>query len=101
MMDDMREYLYKCPKDVKVLRKSADCNVKLNMLDSAISDFQRLLKYQPNQNDVSLQLAKIYGSQGDLDAGVKAIKECLHNDPDQRECKVHTRMNNLRLISKN
>ena len=57
-----------------------------------LGDYSRLLKQQQNQNDISLQLSKLYALMGELDSAISAIKECLHNDPDEKECKGYFRL---------
>ena len=34
-----------------------------------------------------MKLSSLLLRQGELDQALQAIKECLHNDPEQRECK--------------
>ncbi|KAJ3371628.1 hypothetical protein HDU91_005083 [Kappamyces sp. JEL0680] len=82
--------------DGRTNRRRAECHLKLGEKDLAVFDFSRLIKLAPTRNDISIRLAELYLEMGELDSGVSAIKECLHNDPDERSCKkVFRRIKNL------
>jgi DnaJ family protein C protein 3 len=53
----------------------------------AIGDLARAMKIQPSENRYSLQLAGLYFSIGEVESGLNAVKECLRQDPEHKECK--------------
>ncbi len=53
----------------------------------AIGDLARAMKIQPHENKFALQLAGLYFSIGEMESGLNAVKECLRQDPEHKECK--------------
>ena len=78
------------------LYRRAECHEKNKDLEASIYDYSRLLKQTPTNNALSLKLTLLKIGMGELDSAVTTIKECLYNDPDQRDCKkLFRRIKNL------
>ncbi|KAI8898124.1 hypothetical protein BC833DRAFT_526239 [Globomyces pollinis-pini] len=89
--EPLNQILSIAPKFTDILLRRAQCHLLQNDIEMAVGDLSRVLKLHPNRFDVSLQLSKLYASIGELDRSIIAIKECLRQDPDQKECKAQFR----------
>lgn len=52
----------------------------MNMLDSALEEMESLLLLQPDNNDLRLEIAKIYEQQGKIDKAIERYKDLLKRD---------------------
>lgn len=91
-VEQLTELIQLCPKFVDAIKRRADCHLNNNEYVLAISDLSRVIKIHPNNNALSLEVAKLYAKIGEFDNSVKAVKECLRQDPDDAECKTQFKL---------
>lgn len=91
LMEDLDGALRICTKSLSLLLRRAECNEKIDKRH-AIFDYSRLLRLSPTNNNIALKLSTLQLGMGELEASIASIKECLHNDPDARDCKAQFRL---------
>ncbi|KAI8908378.1 hypothetical protein EDD86DRAFT_191604 [Gorgonomyces haynaldii] len=78
--------LQHAPMFLKARIERGESHLQMGETEQAVGDFSRAVKLKPDQM-LNLKLAQLHLKLGELsDAGSK-IKECLRQDPDQKECK--------------
>ena len=69
-----------------MIRRAA-CHEQNQDYEQSIYDYSRVHSLTPTNNQISLKLSSLRLLMGELEGAIHSIKECLHNDPDQVECK--------------
>jgi len=66
----------------------ARCNFESGHAVRGIADLQHILQMRPGDTSphVKISAVQFYGL-GDVEEGMKAIRKCLHSDPDSKVCK--------------
>ncbi|KAI8977362.1 hypothetical protein BDF20DRAFT_820978 [Mycotypha africana] len=67
----------------------AECHVAKGEIDEAAGDFARVAQLNPSDPDILILLSKInFYSLNERQGALKHIKQCLHYDPEQKQCKA-------------
>ncbi|GAB5587712.1 hypothetical protein Unana1_02612 [Umbelopsis nana] len=77
------------PQSTSIRLLRAGCHIAKGEIEEAVGDLTRAAHLSPSDQDVLLKLAQInyfslYESQGAL----SHVKQCLHYDPEQKQCKA-------------
>ncbi|ORE10276.1 TPR-like protein [Rhizopus microsporus var. microsporus] len=76
------------PYSVKARLLKAKCHLGKNEIDDAAGDFVRVAQLNPSDPDILLQLSKIkFYALDEPESALKHVKQCLHYDPEQKQCK--------------
>lgn len=69
------------PSHLRALRLRASCRSKLNDLDGALSDYQRILKLNPSDEDALYQRGSVFSRMQRLDDAITDFSSVLSTNP--------------------
>ncbi|CAO3633538.1 unnamed protein product [Cunninghamella echinulata] len=72
-----------------IRKLSAKCHIGKGEFDLAVGDLSRAAHITPSDNELLLQLAKInFFLLNEPEGATANLKQCLHYDPEQKQCKA-------------
>ncbi len=75
-------------KSLPLRELRAHCNFELGKAAMGMADLQHILQMRPGDTKPHVQISAInFYALGDFEAGLAAIRKCLHSDPDSKVCK--------------
>jgi DnaJ family protein C protein 3 len=80
-----------CPWDADLRELRAECYIRLNDYQKAISDLRPATKLRSDNTAAFLKLSRLLYEHGNSDDSLIEIRECLKLDQDHHSCQEHYR----------
>ncbi|KAG0165776.1 hypothetical protein DFQ28_001164 [Apophysomyces sp. BC1034] len=77
------------PQKARFRLTRAQCHLSKGEVEEAVGDLTRVAYLTPSDSDILMQLASIqFFSLGESQGALAQVKQCLHYDPEQKQCKA-------------
>ncbi|KAI8576171.1 hypothetical protein K450DRAFT_257968 [Umbelopsis ramanniana AG] len=77
------------PQSTSIRLLRAGCHIAKGEIEEAVGDLTRAAHLSPSDEDVLMKLAQInYYSLYEPQGALSHVKQCLHYDPEQKQCKA-------------
>ncbi|KAL3124072.1 hypothetical protein niasHT_004661 [Heterodera trifolii] len=83
MFNDAIEH---CQWDAELHRKRSRCRLARGDTQNAIADIRAVARLVPDSTETFLELSQIYYEIGDVENAMGQIRECLHLNPEHKQC---------------
>ncbi|XP_046851742.1 dnaJ homolog subfamily C member 3-like [Xenia sp. Carnegie-2017] len=85
-IEQLTKALEIAPWDASLRSKRAECYEVMGELYKAVTDIKTTTKLVSDNTGAFLQISKLHYQMGDLEDGLREIRECLKLDPDHKDC---------------